>query len=214
MRGAMDGVVADLRPDQLGSIAVIDDYALLLRAEPIAGLLSEMLELNEIRVAVSEFDFDLLDDGTLNAAAFSASGVWWWAIGDDTSIVGNFAIDGYRLTIGVEGAGESPIAEDLEILTRATKILSELYPGSEYEGPGLFRLSGPQGEKLIRVIVTRDRRVVRAHDMLDGSDAEQYLNGWMGLVVVKGIGIRESGIEEYFPWPGRVSWRTSIEDDE
>ena len=92
------------------------------------------------------------------------------------------------MTITTEGAGEAPLAEDANILERATKAIASQYEGAEIVETGLVRVNLPSGEKLARVVVTRDYRVRRLQDILSADEIAEFDSGRLGLAIVQLIG--------------------------
>lgn len=202
-----------LRREQLDTVAIPEEGALFVDSDSLAQILSEVQGMAGLRAAIADTEFDLLDDGDLDVSALTISGVWWWPIGEDVSVIGRFVVEGFRLNVEIEGVGGSPIAEGPEILSRAAGVIARQFPDSEYVAPGLFRLPEAHGSRLVRVVVTRDRRIERVPDMLDATDFSEFLNGRMGVIVVKGIGTRDSGIEQHFLWPDAPHWAEGDDPD-
>lgn len=185
----MDRQLVHLDAHQLNSVMLIEsDRSIVVSTDALARLLSKSLGLVGIRVGVSNADYLQQEHGTPEADTRTISGVWWHPHGDDTALIGRFIIEGHALTITTEGEGESPLAECIDIIDRATRAIASQYEGAEIVDTGLIRVLGPSGVKAARVVVTRDHRVRRPEDVLVGDEFGEFRGNRFGLVIVQLIG--------------------------
>lgn len=185
----MERQLARLDSSELDAVAVIgDDGALQLDTDALAKLISKAVGAVGIRVAVSSADYLQHGDGTVEPATRTFSGIWWLSNGDDTALIGGFIVEGLAMTITPEGEGEAPLTESAEIVDRATRAIASQYEGSEIVETGLARLTGPAGEKLARVVVTRDYRIRRPQDILNAAELLEFNDGHLGLAIVQVVG--------------------------
>jgi hypothetical protein len=168
--------------------AIGDDGSLNVDATLIASRISDELQLIPVRAALSASDYLEHDDGTPEPGTRSATGIWWHPHGDDAATIGGFVIEGLAMTITTEGEGESPVAESVEVIDRATKAICTQHEGGEVVGPGLIEVPGPTGRKRARVVVTRDHRARRPQDLLDADELAAYGVDELGFVIVQLIG--------------------------
>ena len=174
---------------QLNTIAPIqEDGSIGVNSEALSRLIAKHLGVVGIRTGVGAVDYCQRDDGTPEPATRSLSGIWWHPQVADTALIGGFIIDGLAMTISTEGEGESPFAEDQDILQRATSAIASQYPSSEVARPGVLRLKTVAGVKTARVVVTRDHRIRRPEDLLSPEELSEFRVGKMGLAIMQMIG--------------------------
>lgn len=169
-------------------IMIAADGSVVADATPLTGIISRALGVLGVRVAFSSLDYLQHEDGTAEPDTRSASGMWWKSHGDDTSDVGGFILEGMALSLTHEGISESPLVEDEVIIERATKAIASQHESADVLGPGLFRLATPSGGRQVRLFVTRDHRLRRPDDLLEGEDVNALSREEIGLVVVQMIG--------------------------
>jgi hypothetical protein len=169
-------------------MSIKGDGSIVVDTDAVARLLSKSLGLVGIRVGVSNADYLQHEDATPEPDTRTATGIWWHSHGDDTALIGGFIIEGRAMTITTEGESESPVAESIDVVDRATKAIASQYEGAEILETGLFKFTAPAGEGLARVVVTRDHRVRRPQDVLDPDELEAFGAGSLGFVIVQLIG--------------------------
>lgn len=178
-----------LKQGQLDDLAPIAaDGSMNVDTDILAAILIKALEVPFVRLAVSSADYDQHDDGTPEPATRAITGIWWLSHGDDRALIGGFIIEGRALTISTEGEGESPLAEGIDILDRATGAIASQYPGSEVVDTGSVRARLPAEMKPVRVVVTRDYRIRRPQDVLSLNQCRELKAGRLGLAIVQVIG--------------------------
>lgn len=183
------GTLVRLEQDELdGVIAICEDGSVDVDTDVLARLISKAVGLLGVRVGVAGVDYLQHDDGAPEPATRSASGIWWHSHGDDTATIGGFVIDGLAMTVTTEGKSESPVAESEEVVDRATRAIAAQHEGAEVVGSGLIEVPGPTEAKRARVVVTRDHRVRRPHDLLDTDQLREFERDCYGLVIVQMIG--------------------------
>lgn len=185
----MDRHLVHLESDKLDAVTCLaGDGSIDVDTCTLARMLSRHTGLAGLRVAVSNVDYLQHEDGTPEPGTRTAAGIWWLPKGDDTSLIGGFIIEGHALTITTEGEGESPLADDSEVIDRTTRAIASQYEDSEVLKPGLMQVGEPSGSKQARVLVTRDHRIRRPQDLLSPDEVEQLSAGDIGLVIVQMIG--------------------------
>jgi hypothetical protein len=185
----VDRQLVHLEPLELDAIAIIGDAGVLgVDTDALAKRVSKVIGSIGVRVAVSNADYLQHGDGTPESGTRTVSGMWWLSHGDDTALVGGFIIDGLAMTVTTEGETESPLAEDNEILARATRGIASQYAGSEVLGNGVVRVPAQSGQKPVRVVVTRDYRIRRPQDLLGSDELDEFDNGRLGLAVFQVVG--------------------------
>ena len=178
-----------LTQDQLEELAPIaGDGSISVSLETLTRLLSKPLQCVGLRASVASVDYLQHDTGEPETGTRALSGIWWLSHGDDTSLIGGFVVDGRAMTITTEGENESPLAESIEVLDRATRAIASQYDGATVVRPGDFQVPLIRGVKLARVVVTRDHRIRRPQDILTGSELAGLNAGHLGLAVVQTIG--------------------------
>jgi hypothetical protein len=178
-----------LEPAQLNAIVAISgDGPICVDTDVLARRISKAVGLVSVRVAVSSADYLQQDDGTPEPGTRTVSGIWWLSHGDDTALIGGFAIEGRAMTITTEGEGEAPLAEGVEILDRATSAIISQYEGAQIVETGLARVPGPSGERPVRVVVTRDHRIRRPQDIMSPEEMVEFEAGRLGLAIIQTIG--------------------------
>lgn len=185
----MDRLLVHLEPAELDNIATINtEGSLDIDTGAVAKVVGRSLGLVGVRVAVDSADYLQREDGTPEPDTRTVSGIWWHSRGDDTALIGGFIIEGQALTVTTEGEGESPLAEDIEVIDRATKAIASQYEGAEIVETGLVRVPGATDGKPARVVVTRDHRVRRPQDILTADAYVAFQGGGFGLAIVQTIG--------------------------
>jgi hypothetical protein len=169
-------------------ITIKSDGAVVADTSAISALIARALGVLGAEVAIASLDYLQAEGGTPEPDTRTASGIWWHSKGDDTALIGGFVIEGHAMTITTEGEGESPIAESAVVISRATRAIASQYEGAEIVDTGLFKFMAPTEEKLARVVVTRDYRVRRPHDILDPNEFEAFAEGSLGFAIVQVIG--------------------------
>lgn len=169
-------------------IPITADGAVDIDTDVLLRLISKALGVVGIRVGVAGVDYLQQAGGTPEAGTRSASGIWWHSHGDDTATIGGFIVDGLAMTITTEGEGESPVAENTEVIDRATRAIASQYEGGEVVDLGVIEVPGPSRRKRARVFVTRDHRVRRPQDLLDADEFAAFDVDDLGLVIVQLIG--------------------------
>ena len=185
----MERQLVHLSEDQLDGVAAIGvDGSIAVDSNTLSRLLAKSLGLIGLRVAVSQADYLEHESGVAEPGTRTVTGIWWHSHGDDTATIGGFVIEGLAMTITTEGEGESPLAEDGEILDRATKAIASQYEDAAIVETGLVNVPSPAGGKLARVVVTRDYRVRRPQDILGPDELSEFSGDRLGLAVVQVIG--------------------------
>lgn len=171
-----------------GAISIGDDGSIDVDTDVLARLISRAVGLLGIRVGVASVDYLQHEDGAPELATRSASGIWWHSHGDDTAMIGGFLIDGLAMTVTTEGEGESPVAESVGVIDRATKAIATQHEGAEVVDSGLIEVPRPTEAQRARVVVTRDYRVRRPQDLLKTDELREYQLNRFGIVIVQLIG--------------------------
>lgn len=185
----MDRQLVHLESDEVEAVIPFEsDGSVDVGKEALVRVLSKHVGSVGLRVAASNLDYLPHEDGTPDPDTRTAAGIWWLPKGNDTSLIGGYSIEGHALTITTEGESESPLAEDAEVINRATRAIASQYEGSEVLESGLMQVSEPSGSKQARVFVTRDHRVRRPQDLLEADDLAALDEGCLGLVIVQMIG--------------------------
>lgn len=182
-------MLVPLLQSDIEQLLPVSDTGLMTVDRPkLSRLISRALGLAGLRTAVSAIDYCEDSQGRPIQGTASISGVWWLPHGDDTALVGSFVLDALALSVSEEGERDAPLVEASGLVQAvATAVLSE-YSSSGPRSDGLFRVSVPEGEKLVRVVATRDYRIRRAEDILSSEEMVLFDRGAMGLVVVQLVG--------------------------
>ena len=169
-------------------ITIKNDGSVVADTNALSAVIARSLGVLGVRVAISSLDYLQTEAGAPEPDTRAASGVWWHSHGDDTALIGGFIIEGHAMTITTEGEGESPLAEGVEIIDRATKAIASQYGGAEIVETGLMKVPRPSGVRAVRVVVTRDYRVRRPQDILGNDEFLEYGGDCLGLAIVQVIG--------------------------
>lgn len=182
----MDRKLHQISPDELNAIAIIcDDGSLTICTAELGRAIARAAGCDGVRVAVTSADYCQRDDGTPEPATRSITGIWWLPYGDDTALIGSFTVDGTAMSLVTEGKSQSPVAEDLVLLERATTAIVNEYAEPEVLEPGKAQVLLASGRKLVRVVVTRDYRVRRPQDLLDSDDLASFDMDGLALAIVQ-----------------------------
>ena len=172
-----------LTQDELdGSLVLGASRTLVVLREALGSLVERAVGDGPVVVAVSVADYSQTAAGEAVLDTRSAKGLWWVPRGHDTALVGTWVIDGRAMTVETEAERLAPIAEDVELLERATRRVAEDLVGADFVRPGVLFTDG--GQRTVRVVVTRDARVSRPEDLLTPEELESHRAGVLGLASV------------------------------
>lgn len=181
-------MLVNLTQEQLDTIASIgDDGVIAAHTDALATILAASVGVADVLVAINKVDYDQHQDGTPEPNTRTVRGICWQSLGyADLCHKWSFRTDGLALSITDEGEQPCPISEDADLIARATIAIAEQYPETLIdERNNRLTVLLPNGEeKMVRVVVTQDPRVVRAEDVLEGLELIAYRAGTLGVAMV------------------------------